>query len=219
LDKPKRQPITIDRIVASALEIVEVDGFDALTMRGVAAALHASPGALYVHVQDKAALDDLLLGELCSRVVLPEPHPAVWQAQVFDVCRQLRDQYLLFPGVARTVFAAAPLSLDTLRVAEGLLAILIAAGADVRAAAWATDSALVYIAAYSAISPRRSADSGSFDRAELIERYRMLPPNRFPITANHAEEITSGDNHERFDATLGRLFSGVVPDQEGHHER
>ena len=53
-------------------------------MRRVAAALQASPGALYAHVRDKAELDDLMIGELCSRVALPVPDPARWKAQAID---------------------------------------------------------------------------------------------------------------------------------------
>jgi AcrR family transcriptional regulator len=217
-DKPgaprsRREPITVGRIVSAALQIVEAEGFDALTMRRVASALQASPGALYAHVRDKAELDDLMIGELCSRVMLPVPDPAQWQAQAIDVCRQLRDQYLRYPGIWRATLAAAPHSLDTMRINEGLLAILLAGGVPPQSAAWAIDAAFQYVGAYSVISPRRQlgtdADGQVVDGSELIERLRMLPPDRFPLTVAHAPEIISGEGHARFDFTLGLLFSGL----------
>jgi AcrR family transcriptional regulator len=214
--RSRREPITVGRIVDAALQVVEAEGFDALTMRRVAAALQASPGALYAHVRDKAELDDLMIGELCSRVTLPVPDPAQWKAQAVDVCRQLRDQYLRYPEIWRATLAAAPHSLETLRINEGLLAILLAGEVPLQTAAWAIDAAFLYIGAYSVMSLRRHNDKDTdgrvVDRAELIERLRMLPPDRFPITAANARELTSGEGHDRFDFTLGRLLAGLTPD-------
>jgi AcrR family transcriptional regulator len=213
--RSRRAPITAGRIVDAALQLVEAEGFDALTMRRVAAALQASPGALYAHVRDKAELDDLMIGELCSRVTLPMPDPAQWRAQAIDVCRQLRDQYLRYPGISRAALAAAPHSLDTLRINEGMLAILLAGGVSPQSAGWAIDAAFQYIGAYSVVSLRRhpaeDADGRVVDRAEIIERFRMLPPNRFPNMVAYARELTSGEGHDRFDFTLGLLLGGLTP--------
>jgi AcrR family transcriptional regulator len=220
--QPRKEPITAGRIVAAALQVVEAEGFGALTMRRVAAALQASPGALYAHVRDKAELDDLMIGELCSRVTLPVPDPAQWKAQAIDVCRQLRDQYLRYPEIWRATLAAAPHSLDTLRINEGLLAILLAGGVPLRSAAWAADAAFLYVGAYSVMSLRRrtgkDTDGRVVDRAELIERLRMLPADRFPITAAHAPELISGEGHDRFDFTLGLLFGGLTARIQGQRE-
>jgi AcrR family transcriptional regulator len=212
--RPRKVPITVGRIVDAALQLVEAEGFDALTMRRVAAALQTGPASLYAHVRDKAELDDLLIGELCSRVTLPMPDPAQWRAQAIDVCRQLRDQYLRYPGISRAALEATPHSLDTLRINEGMLAILLAGGVSPQPAGWAIDAAFQFVGSYSVVSLRRNpeyADGRGIDRAELIERFRMLPPNRFPITARYAQELTSGEGHERFDFTLGLLFGGLTP--------
>jgi AcrR family transcriptional regulator len=213
--RPRKEPITVGRIVAAALQVVETEGFDALTMRRVAAGLQASPGALYAHVRDKSELDDLMIGELCSRVTLPVPDPARWQAQAIDVCGQLRDQYLRYPEIWRATLAAAPNSLDTLRIMEGLLAILQAGGVPLQSAVWASDAAFLYIGAYSVMALRRltdkDTDGRAVDRSEVTERLEMLPPDRFPITVAHAGVLTSGEGHDRFDFTLGLLFGGLIP--------
>ncbi|MGW7003433.1 TetR/AcrR family transcriptional regulator [Streptomyces sp. NPDC054933] len=218
----RRAPITAGRIVDAALQLVEAEGFDALTMRRVAAVLQASPGALYAHVRDKAELDDLMIGELCSRVMLPVPDPAQWSAQVIDVCRQLRDQYLRYPGISRAALEGTPHSLDALRIYEGLLAILLAAGVSPQSAAWAIDGAFQYVGAYSLVWLRRHPEEDTegpvVDRAEVIERFKMLPPNRFPNSVAYAREVTSGEGHDRFDFTLGQLLRGLAPQIEGHHE-
>jgi AcrR family transcriptional regulator len=213
--RSRKEPLTVSRIVAAALQVVEAEGFGALTMRRVASVLQASPGALYAHVRDKAHLDDLMIGELCSRVTLPGPDPARWQEQAIDVCRQLRDQYLRYPEIWRATLAAAPQSLDTLRIAEGLMAILLAGGVPLQSAVWAMDAAYLYVGAYSVMAPRRLSDTDTdgrvVDTAEIRERLGMLPPDRFPITAAHAAEMVAGEGHERFDFTLGLLFGGLTP--------
>jgi AcrR family transcriptional regulator len=219
--RSRREPITAGRIVAAALQVVQAEGYDALTMRRVAAVLQASPGALYAHVRDKAELDDLMVGELCSRVTLPAPDPARWKAQAIDVCRQLRDQYLRYPEIWRATLAAAPHSPDTLRIYEGLLAILMAGGVPLQPAAWAGDAAFLYVGAYSVMSLRRQAgadDDGQAGQAEAIERLRMLPPDRFPITSAHAPELVSGEGHDRFEFTLGLLFGGLTQQTESRDE-
>lgn len=218
--RPRKEPITARRIVAAALQVVEAEGYDALTMRRVAAVLQASPGALYAHVRDKAELDDLMVGELCSRVRLPAPDPARWKAQAIEVCAQLRDQYLRYPEIWRATLASAPHSPDTLRIYEGLLAILMAGGVPLQPAAWAGDAAFLYVGAYSVMALRRHADDGgpAAGQAEAIERLQMLPPDRFPITSAHAPELISGQGHDRFEFTLGLLFGGLTQQTESRDE-
>ncbi|WP_433663434.1 TetR/AcrR family transcriptional regulator [Nocardia sp. CA-128927] len=217
--RARKEPITVDRIVAAAFELVEAEGFDALTMRRVAAALETSPGALYVHVRNKAELDDLLIGQLCRNVVLPAPDPANWRAQISDVCGQLRDQYLRYPGISRAALSASPNSLDTVRLGEGMLAILLAGGVAPQSAAWAVDAAVLYVNAYSFEASLRRApgtdtDGRILDRAEHIARLEMLPTALFPNTVAYAQELTAGTGHERFDFTLELMFRGLTPDSQ-----
>ena len=74
--------------------------------------------------------------------------PATWRQQIISVCTQLRDQYLRYPGISRAAFAVVRSNLDTLRVSEGMLAILLAGGIDPQTAAWAIDALLLYVNAY-----------------------------------------------------------------------
>jgi hypothetical protein len=64
----------------------------------------------------------------------------------------------------------------------------------------------------------KDTDGRVVDRAEVIERLRMLPQDRFPITVERAPELISGEGHDRFDFTLELLFGGLTPQIEGQHE-
>jgi AcrR family transcriptional regulator len=210
----RREPLSTARIVDTALDLVASEGFDAVTMRRVASALDATPGALYAHVRDKAELDDLMFGAVCGRVQIPVPDASTWRQQVVSVLHQLRDQYLQHPGISRVTFTAAPRNLETVRLTEGLLAIVMAGGNSSERAAWFIDGTYLYVAAYSAMSIRRHVEEPAeslLHRIELVEQFRMLPAERFPLTVAHAEDLVSGEGHARFDYMIGLLLDGLAP--------
>lgn len=66
--RPDRAAVSRDRIVEVALEILEADGLDGLTMRRLAAKLGVAPTAIYWHVGDKQALLDALVERLAAQI-------------------------------------------------------------------------------------------------------------------------------------------------------
>ena len=214
-----KKPITVDAIISTAFGIVATEGYEALTMRRVATALETGSSSLYAHVVNKEDLDELLIGRLCAEIELPEPDPAAWKPQLIGVCTQLRDQYLRFPGISQAAFAAAPANLDTLRVSEGMLAILLAGGIEPQVAAWAIDSLTLYINAYSlevSLARRRSrgADGWVVSQDELLRRFAALP-DTFPHTKRYATELTGGTVDDRFAFTLGLMIDGLPAPARG----
>ena len=212
----RKPPITAGRITDAALEVVATQGYDALTMRSVADVLDTGPASLYAHVVNKADIDELIIGRLCAQLVLPEPDPATWREQILDVCAQIRDQYLKYPGISRAALAMAPANLDVLRVNEGMLAILLAGGIEPQTAAWAIDALSLYVAVYalenSLVTQRQSQqdDSWVVSRDELVRRFTALPADQFPQTRRYAAELTSGTGHERFDFTLSLIVDNLT---------
>jgi AcrR family transcriptional regulator len=208
--------ITVAAIVDTAFAIVEAEGFDALTMRRVAAALETGPASLYGHVRNKSELDDLLIGEISSTVSPPVPSPSKWRSQILDVCAQLRDRYLRYPGISRAALAVVPTNLKTLRINEGMLAILLAGGIAPHTAAWTIDALFLYVSAYclelSSMRGRRDnagSDARVLTRTELVERFERLPADSFPNMVRFANELTSGSGHDRFDFTIGLMLAGL----------
>lgn len=211
----RRRPLTVELLTRTALAMVARDGYEALTMRRLAAELGTGAASLYAHVVNRDDLDDLLIGAVCAQLRLPDPEPARWREQVTDVCVQLRDAYLAHPGVSRAAMAAAPTNRETLRVSEGLLALLIGGGVDPQRAAWGLDALVLYVGAYcletAAYERRRASpdDSWVISREQLLERFAGLPDS-FPQTKRYAAELTAGHAHERFDFTVGLLLGGLA---------
>lgn len=213
---PRKKPITVDRIADAALRVVAAEGYDALTIRRVAAVLDTGPSSLYAHIVDKDDIDDLLVGRICSAVVLPQPDPATWRRQVLDVYAQLRDQYLKYPGVSRAALGTVPTNLDALRLREGLLAIVLAGGIAPRTAAWVLDAMTLYVSAYalerSLVQQRRKHPDQDWvvGREELMRRFTALPAGEFPQTRRHAAELTAGTGHDRFEFTLALFLDNLA---------
>jgi AcrR family transcriptional regulator len=214
---PRKKPITVERITDAALEVVATEGYDALTIRRVAAVLGTGPSSLYAHIVNKADIDDLLIGRLCSELVLPKPDPARWREQIRDVCAQIRDEYLRYPGISRAALAMVPTNLETLRVNEGMFAILLAGGIQPQTAAWAIDALSLYVAGYaletSMVQQRQKDPDATWVLTpdQLVDRFNALPQAAFPNTRRYATELTSGTGHQRFDFALALLIDNLAP--------
>ncbi|UOZ04060.1 TetR/AcrR family transcriptional regulator [Amycolatopsis sp. WQ 127309] len=215
---PRKKPITVDRITDAALEVVATEGYDALTIRRVAAVLGTGPSSLYAHIATKDDIDDLLIGRLYAAVVLPEPDPAAWRGQLLGVYSRIRDLYLDYPGVSRAALATVPTNRETLRVGEGILAILLAGGVAPRTAGWARDAMSLYVSAYaleqSLVRQRRRHQDQEWvlSHEELLDRFTALPAEEFPQTRRHAAELISGSGHDRFEFALGLLMDNLRPE-------
>src|SRR4051794_33763958 len=171
-------------------------------MRRLATALDTGPASLYNHVVNKADLDELLIGRLCAELRLPEPDPATWPEQIRGVCTQLRDQYLKYPGISRAALSMVPTDPETLRISEGMLAILLAGEVAPQAAAWAIDALLLYVAAYCleiSILRHRTVNNDAVwivAPDKLRHRLAALPAETFPHIPRHAAELTAGEGHD-----------------------
>jgi len=209
----RKKPITVEAIIDTAFGIVASEGYEALTMRRVATALETGPASLYAHVVNKDDLDDLLLGRLYAQIELPEPDSGTWRQQITSVCAQMRDQYSRYPGISGAALAIVPTNLETMRVNEGMFAIVLAGGIDPQTAAWAIDALTLYVNAYCLEASlrdqvTRNGDNWVLSRDELLRRFAELP-DTFPQTKRYAAELTSGSGHDRFDFTINLILDGL----------
>jgi AcrR family transcriptional regulator len=132
-DAPRQGKITREVVLATALEIIDRDGADGLSMRRLARALDRDPMILYRHAPNKAALLDGV-AEIVLAQLEVDPADPDWAGQLRAVARDYRALALAHPHVVPLLVTrplATPLALrppGTLRPLEDVLALLIRAG-------------------------------------------------------------------------------------------
>jgi len=93
-----RAGLSQDRIVAAAVELLDADGLEALSMRTLAARMDTKATSLYRHVANKDELIELVVDEVYGEMEISPSGP--WRASVADAARSLRAMVLRHPWVA-----------------------------------------------------------------------------------------------------------------------
>ena len=90
--------ITREAMLTAALDIIDRDGADGLSMRRLASALGRDPMILYRHAQSKAALLDDVVETVLARLTVDATDPD-WAGQLRSVARNYRALALAHPHV------------------------------------------------------------------------------------------------------------------------
>jgi len=215
----RRPPLSKELIVATALRIAVAEGLDAVTVRRVGEELETGSASLYTHISGKEELFELVLDAATAEVTVPKPEPERWLEQVHEVAWQIYRVLTAHNDVARVSLGVIPTGPNMLRIAEGLLDIMISGGVPVQTAAWTIDRLLLYIAsdAYQSAlflahrKPEQSIPEYAVQfLSDIREFYASLPADRFPHTSGNAETLTTGGGDERFEYGLSLLLDGLV---------
>jgi len=114
----KQRSLTREEVVETALQIVDDEGLEALSMRRLGAALGVEAMALYRHVPNKETLLDLVVDRMRSEAHVAEPHaddPAELMAAIFvEYRRVLAAHPNLVPLAIRRTGTGTPAGLEFL---------------------------------------------------------------------------------------------------------
>lgn len=125
-----RVALTRDRIVLAAIELIERDGADALSMRRVAAELGVAVMSLYNHVDAKAALLDAIAEHILSGMIVatgPEMH---WTERARVLIRAFRKVARDYPRCVTVVLTRKVDAPSAMLPVEHALAVADDAGFD-----------------------------------------------------------------------------------------
>jgi DNA-binding transcriptional regulator YhcF (GntR family) len=104
---PTRE-LTRSDMVRTAVGIADTEGFDALSMRRVAAALGSGVMSLYRHVSGKEELELLMRDAVFGERPLPATAPPGWRARLELSGRTLWNLYRRHPWLAQTASLTRP---------------------------------------------------------------------------------------------------------------
>jgi TetR/AcrR family tetracycline transcriptional repressor len=87
----KQRGLTRERLVAAALELINREGLESLSMRALADELEVKAASLYWHVRDRRELLELLAESILD-TVRPARGRAAWRPAVLDAAAALRER-------------------------------------------------------------------------------------------------------------------------------
>jgi AcrR family transcriptional regulator len=129
-----RAGLSRERIVRAAVQVIERDGAEALSMRRVAAELGAATMSLYNHVPNKAALLDDVADLILADLRFAADPDADWREQARAMAHTFRAIARRYPRSVLVVITRQPRSTTGLHTLEVVLAAVRRAGFDGQAA-------------------------------------------------------------------------------------
>ncbi|WP_219944293.1 TetR/AcrR family transcriptional regulator [Iamia sp. SCSIO 61187] len=123
-----REPLTLARIDATALALVDEGGIAALSMRRLGTALGVDPMAIYHHVPNKQALFHRLVRAVFADMPVPDP-TGPWADRVRGWALAYRDVVAAHPALVLTIVVdQEAVAIATSAATEELHRALAAAG-------------------------------------------------------------------------------------------
>jgi AcrR family transcriptional regulator len=207
--------VTRELVLATALELIDRDGADALSMRRLAAALGRDPMILYRHAAGKAALLDGVVETVLAQLHV-DPAAPDWVAQLRAVARDYRALALAHPNVVPLLVTrplATPLALrprGTLRPLEDILALLTRVGFS------GPDALHIYRALFGFLNGHILNELQELvenaDETDDLLRLGLhrLPIGEFPLLRSLAHALACYDGAAELERGLDILLTGLA---------
>ncbi|WP_067451368.1 TetR/AcrR family transcriptional regulator [Actinomadura macra] len=120
--------LTRDQIVDAALELLDAEGLDGLSMRRLGTRLNSGATSVYWHVANKDELLELALDRVMAEVEVPDPADGGWRAAATGYARSYRAMIHRHPWTV-TLFGSRPMvGPNAVRVLDEALVLFGAAG-------------------------------------------------------------------------------------------
>src|SRR5690606_15593423 len=193
-----------------ALEIIDREGVDGLSMRSIADELDTGAASLYAHVSGKEELLDLVFDRVVGEIELPQPDPARWQHQLKEWASEARRVLKSHRDIARVSLGRIPTGVNVLRTSEWLLGLLSAAGLPEKVVAYAGDIGALVVGAYVYEESVEEANADPEMYAMVAEYMQGLPPEVFPNIVAMGSALWEGGSDERFEFLLDVFVAGLA---------
>src|SRR5829696_6690650 len=196
-----------DEIAATALELVDRDGLDALSMRRLADELGVGTMTLYGYFRNKAELLDALMDVSVSVTAADLPDSGPWRERVATLAQTMRAWLESHPALVQVRMQQTMTRPSQFVVTERIVGALLEAGLDRQEAARAFRVLFTYVFGFVAFSPTATADSA---RREVRSALAALPPDDYPLLSSMTDEAAAaaaGD--DQFDYGLELILDGI----------
>jgi AcrR family transcriptional regulator len=195
------------RIVAAAIDLIEREGADAVSMRRIAADLGVGVMSLYNHVPNKAALLDGVAEAVLSEIEFTDDPSAHWTDRVRAQARAFRQIAHHYPRSTMVVVSRQLQSPAGVLPVEHALATLLAAGFDGREAVQLLRMFVAYIVGSLL---REVGVTPTFAPVRPDVNVHLMDGVVCPVVASLADELVKCDHDEEFEFGLELLVQAMI---------
>jgi AcrR family transcriptional regulator len=204
--------LTRKRIITTAMDLIEREGIEALSMHRLAAVLGCSVVSLYFYVPSKSALLDGVADAVMSAVELlpagvPAPVAARWPERIRAQAMAFREMARKRPRCAIAAVSRRPTSARMLRPVEHALATLSEAGFGQQESVRVIRALIAYV---------MGSVLAEFEVAALLDaddeepRRPRLRPGEFPHLVTLAAEPVVSNPDADFEFGLDLLMHSLA---------
>src|SRR5262245_41685482 len=203
--KMSRGNLNRERVVKAALELIDEEGLDALSMRRLGRKLGVEGMALYTYVDSKEDLLDAVGEHVLSALDVADVPAEDWRGRIRALVHAWSKLQLRHPNAFPLIYRARPWTSLDFEVLEETFDALAAAGLDPAQAALAYSSMIGaldgmlfagYLTTYNA-------------RETWLRGRREADPQRFPRYRAAASEAAKLRGADIFEHTLDLLLRGL----------
>ncbi|WP_201769705.1 TetR/AcrR family transcriptional regulator [Amycolatopsis orientalis] len=176
-----RPAVPLDRILATALQLVDEEGAEALSMRTLAQRLESGTATLYRHFGNRAALITHVIDRVFGEADL-DPRVLAelsWDQACRAIAQSMFDTLGRHRKIAPLLMEQTPTGPNAMVLRERCLAVLLAGGLPPSLAARAYATLARYVLGF-AIQLAGSGDDAEPERASA--HFRHVSPAEFPAT-------------------------------------
>ncbi len=205
-----RLPLSRDRILRAALELVDESGIDALTMRRLGQELGFEAMSLYNHVANKDDVIDGMLDLVLDEGELPAPG-GNWETSIRESAVSVHAALRKHPWAANVLMSYPRVRPKRLQYMESLLGRLTEAGfsADTTYHAYHVLDGHIFGFSLWESAHTFSAEEES-EMQELFEK--VITPDAFPYLREHGRQhMVEGPHHDvsAFEFGLDLILDGL----------
>ena len=200
--------LTRRRIIALAIELIEADGVEAISMQRLATKLGCGMISLYNYVPTKSALLDGVADQVMSAIEMTPLPQAGWAERLKAQAMAFRKVARTHPRCAMIAMSRRPASASMVRQAETALATLREAGFEGQEAVRIVRAFLAYI--MGSLIREVGIAPGLADDEDVAGARPWLRAAEFPNLARLTAELQAHDPEADFGFGLELLVHAVA---------
>ena len=214
---PGRPAVPLERIVTTALQIVDEQGADALSMRTLAQRLDSGTATLYRHFAGRADVVAHVVDRVFGSVDLDTAKLSTmtWQEACKAAAHSMFDALCRHWNVTPLLADDVPIGPNALVVRERMIAFLLDNGFPPALAARSYATLARYILGFAIQLP---SIGGDLDDNRLAKIFHDLDPGQFPATVKVADSLPVPLEDE-FSFGLDLIIDGLTQALAGHLRR